>query len=71
MSLIYENIKQQVEADFNNKMSEVIKKNQGNTLEIDSEIEKIWVDCQEEIKAIFKGKKDCHGRAESPLFTMG
>jgi hypothetical protein len=26
MSLIYENIKQQVEADFNNKMSDVIKK---------------------------------------------
>lgn len=57
MSLIYENIKQQVEADFNNKMSDVIKKNQGNTLEIDSEIEKIWVDCQEEIKAFLKERK--------------
>src|SRR5690606_8158866 len=56
MSLIYENIKQQVEADFN-KMSDIIKKHQGNTLEIDSEIEKIWVDCQEEIKAFLKNKK--------------
>lgn len=56
MSLIYENIKQRVDADFN-KMSEVIKKHQGHTLEIDSEIEKIWVNCQEEIKAFLKDKK--------------
>lgn len=56
MSLIYENIKQKVEVDFN-KMSEVIKKHQGSTLEIDSEIEKIWVDCQAEIKAFLKDKK--------------
>lgn len=55
-SLIYDDISQRVDVIFQ-QMLQMIAEHQGNMVEIDAQIEKVWATFQEELKQFLKEKK--------------